>query len=162
MYQPRSRRTAGPTARKENEMKRKTKIRGWFGAALLLMLAVQTPATPAKSVELDVQMSQPIVLAGSPQKAYLRVALTGLESDRGRRAPVNVAIVLDRSGSMSGQKIEEAKRAAIMAVEQLRDDDIVSVVTYQSTVDVLVPRAGTPPCSPASARARRSCASFST
>jgi Ca-activated chloride channel family protein len=56
-----------------------------------------------------------------------------------RRAPVNVAIVLDRSGSMSGDKIEEAKRAAIMAIGQLRDDDIVSVVTYESTVDVLVP-----------------------
>ena len=120
-------------------MNGRTMIRGWIGAALLLMLAIQAPAASAKSVTLDVQMSQPIVLAGSPQRAYLRVALTGLESDRGKRAPVNVAIVLDRSGSMSGQKIEEAKRAAIMAVKQLRDDDIVTVVTYQSTVDVLVP-----------------------
>ena len=101
-------------------MTQKKKIQGWLGVALLA-LAVGSPAAVAKSVGLDVQMSQPIVLAGSPQRAYLRVALTGIDTDSGRRAPVNVAIVLDRSGSMSGQKIEEAKRAAIMAVEKLRD-----------------------------------------
>ena len=107
--------------------------------ALLFGLALQAiPATAARSVELDVQMSTPAVLTGTRQKAYVRIALTGLDVRR-MRAPVNAAIVLDQSGSMSGRKIEEAKLAAIMAIDQLREDDIVSVVTYQSTVDVLVP-----------------------
>jgi len=107
--------------------------------ALLFGLALQAiPATAARSVELDVQMSTPAVLTGTRQKAYVRIALTGLDVRR-MRAPVNAAIVLDQSGSMSSRKIEEAKRAAIMAIDQLQEDDIVSVVTYQSTVDVLVP-----------------------
>ncbi len=115
-------------------------IKGWTSAALtVVMVGLTMPAAAAGSVALDVQVSTPKALAGARQKAYVKIALTGHETDRGRRAPVNVAIVLDRSGSMSGRKIEEAKRAAIMAIDRLRDDDIVSVITYQSTVDVLVP-----------------------
>ena len=121
-------------------MKINSTIKKLARMALPAALAVSVmPAALAKSVRLDVQMSTPTVLTGARQKAFVRIALTGLTPRVNRRAPVNVAIVLDRSGSMSGTKIEEAKRAALMAIGQLRDDDIVSIVTYQSTVDVLVP-----------------------
>lgn len=121
-------------------MRTNTRIKAWIRTALLAVVAAQiTPAAPASSVGLDVQMSTPMVLTGARQKAYVRIALTGLEAGPSRRAAVNVAIVLDQSGSMSGRKIKEAKQAAIMAIGRLRDDDIVSVITYQSTVDVLVP-----------------------
>jgi Ca-activated chloride channel family protein len=56
-----------------------------------------------------------------------------------RRAPVNVALVLDKSGSMGGRKIAEARQAAILAVQRLQADDIVSVVVYDSVVRVIVP-----------------------
>jgi Ca-activated chloride channel family protein len=52
---------------------------------------------------------------------------------------VNVAIVLDKSGSMNGEKIARAREGAIMAVNRLRPDDIVSVVAYNDTVEVLLP-----------------------
>jgi Ca-activated chloride channel family protein len=52
---------------------------------------------------------------------------------------VNVALVLDKSGSMNGRKIAEAKVAAIQAIKRLDANDIVSVVVYDSTVEVLVP-----------------------
>jgi Ca-activated chloride channel family protein len=121
-------------------MRTKSMIKGWIRTISLLVLAVQlAPVALARSVDLDVQLSTPMVLTGARPTAYVRIALTGLEPERGRRAPVNLAIVLDRSGSMTGRKIEEAKRAAIMAIGKLRGDDIVSVVTYHSTVDVLVP-----------------------
>ncbi len=121
-------------------MKTHRTIKTWTRVLLLVALAVAaTPAAEARSVKMDVQMAEPMVLTGARQKAYLRIALSGVELERGRRAPVNVAIVLDRSGSMEGRKLEEAKRAAIMAIGQLRDDDVISVVTYESTVDVLVP-----------------------
>jgi Ca-activated chloride channel family protein len=109
----------------------------WMCAALVLLMLPWLSA--AASVRLDVEAANPVLLSGGTRKTYVRVALTGLRGDTGRRAPVNVAIVLDRSGSMSGQKMAEAKRAAILALDRLRDEDIVSVVTYESTVDVLVP-----------------------
>ncbi|MBL4673318.1 MAG: VWA domain-containing protein [Arenicella sp.] len=52
---------------------------------------------------------------------------------------MNIALVMDQSSSMSGEKIERAKEAAIMAVSKLSANDIVSIVTYDSTVQVLVP-----------------------
>ncbi len=52
---------------------------------------------------------------------------------------MNVAIVIDKSRSMAGDKIAGAKAAARAAVEVLGPDDIVSVVAYDSTVEVLVP-----------------------
>ena len=94
----------------------------------------------AQRVTLDVSVSNPYLLADSRQTTYLKVGLTGFslgnESDR---SPVNVAIVLDRSGSMEGEKIERAKDAAIMAVNMLDERDIVSIVTYSDGVSVLVP-----------------------
>ena len=121
-------------------MQMQTAIKAWTRVLPLVALLIPTiPVMRANSVGLDVEMSTPTVLTGARQKAYLRIALTGHRPHRHRRAPVNVAIVLDQSGSMVGRKIEEAKRAAIMAIGQLREDDVVSVVTYQSTVDVLVP-----------------------
>jgi Ca-activated chloride channel family protein len=107
--------------------------------AVVAGVALAVPAAQADSVELDAAPATPMILAGAKQTAYVRVALTGLATPEARRAPVNVAIVLDQSGSMQGRKIEEAKRAALLALEWLHDDDIVSVVTYQSTVNVLVP-----------------------
>jgi len=108
-------------------------------AACLLALWL-APAAQAKQVKLDVALGNPVVLAGEKQTGYLRVAMKGFElDDPSQRTPVNVAIVLDKSGSMSGQKIAKAKEAAIMAIQRLRPDDIVSVVMYDHTVKVVVP-----------------------
>jgi Ca-activated chloride channel family protein len=129
-----------PTTRKEETMKGRTRRRAWTPAGLLVVpLLLTAPGARARSVDLDVQVSQPALLAGAPRTTHVWIGLTGKAGSPDRRAPLNVAIVLDRSGSMTGRKIEEARRAAIMAIGRLRDDDIVSVVAYQSTVDVLVP-----------------------
>jgi Ca-activated chloride channel family protein len=55
-----------------------------------------------------------------------------------QRDPVNLAFVLDRSGSMSGQKIELAKRAIETAVDGLLPTDRFAIVCYDEQVDVVV------------------------
>jgi len=106
-----------------------------------MMLTVAAPAwLTAAQVKLDVSMAQPTLLAEKKQTTFVKVGLTGFKlSSQKDRAPVNVALVLDKSGSMSGDKIEKAKQAAIEAVRRLGKNDIVSVVVYDSTVRVLVP-----------------------
>lgn len=54
------------------------------------------------------------------------------------RDPVNLAFVLDRSGSMSGQKLELAKRAIETAVDRLLPTDRFAVVSYDDRIDVVV------------------------
>ncbi len=109
-----------------------------FGIAVMLILL--GPAAFADRVLLDVSISNPYLLSNQRHHTFLKIGLTGfrLASDR-ERTPANVAIVLDRSGSMEGEKIERAKEAAIMALDMLDDRDIVSVITYSDTVSVLVP-----------------------
>jgi Ca-activated chloride channel family protein len=103
----------------------------------LLMLPV---AGMAKTIELTAELDRLVILADSEQTVYLRVGLRGCPVEiLEQRAPVNVAIVIDKSGSMSGDKIEAAKEAAILALYRLKSKDIVSVVLYDSDARVLVP-----------------------
>ncbi|MEZ6121575.1 MAG: VWA domain-containing protein [Planctomycetaceae bacterium] len=91
-------------------------------------------------VKLDVSPVHGVLKAGPKQTTWVRVGLEGFELKSQRsRARVNLAIVLDKSGSMQGEKIQRARQAAIDAIQLLQDDDIVSIVTYDSTVEVLVP-----------------------
>lgn len=94
----------------------------------------------SNQVKLDVSPVRSTLKAGEKQTTWLRVGLEGfkIESDK-KRAPVNLAIVLDKSGSMSGEKIVQARRAAIDAINLLGPEDIISVITYDTTVTVLVP-----------------------
>lgn len=99
-----------------------------------------TQAAWAGPVRLDAALSKPILAAGQKQTVFLKVGLTGVKPDKpGSRIPANIAIVLDRSGSMAGEKLDAARGAAIDAIRRLSRDDIVSVVTYDDTVEVLVP-----------------------
>jgi len=93
-----------------------------------------------KTVKVKAGLATPVMQANTENTAFLRVALTGFELDSDiTRAPLNVALVLDQSSSMGGDKIQRAKEAAIMAVSKLSANDVVSIVTYDSTVRVLVP-----------------------
>ncbi len=94
----------------------------------------------AKQVALDVSLANPIMAANQKQTTFLKVGLTGFKLPSAEeRVPVNIALVIDKSGSMSGQKIIKAKEAAIAAIDRLRADDIVSVVVYDQGVRVVVP-----------------------
>jgi Ca-activated chloride channel family protein len=107
---------------------------------LVLLLGVMGMIAEAAQVKLSVSAGKPLVQAGSRQVNYLKIGLTGfpIEAEK-ERSPVNLAIVIDRSGSMSGEKLEHAREAAVMVIQRLAPQDIVSVVAYDSQVTTLVP-----------------------
>ncbi len=53
-------------------------------------------------------------------------------------AELNLAIVIDKSGSMRGKRLKNAVEGARTALSQLRDGDVVSVITYGQTANVIV------------------------
>jgi Ca-activated chloride channel homolog len=57
----------------------------------------------------------------------------------GRRLPLNLCLVIDRSGSMEGEPLEYVKRACSYVVDLLEPTDILSVVTFEEQVDVVMP-----------------------
>ena len=61
---------------------------------------------------------------------------TGQKSDR---LPVDVAFVLDRSGSMGSDKLALAKQAILSAITRLTDRDRIALVAYDHEVDTLLP-----------------------
>ncbi len=109
---------------------------------LVVGFLVWTCAAEAQSqVQIDLAFGKPVVLLENPDGVnYLKIGLRGAPVLKAKsRPPVNLAIVLDRSGSMQGEKLENAKKAAVMAIERLDRQDILSVVAYDSTVQVIVP-----------------------
>ena len=53
--------------------------------------------------------------------------------------PLNVCLVLDRSTSMQGERMDAVKAAAIELVRQMRPDDILSIVTFSDRAEIIVP-----------------------
>ncbi len=54
-------------------------------------------------------------------------------------APKTVVFVLDRSGSMAGKKIEQARKALRFVLDNLREDDLFNIVAYDDRVDLFQP-----------------------
>jgi Ca-activated chloride channel family protein len=80
------------------------------------------------------------VVKNSPQEVVIKIDLSAI-SDRKkvRRTPLNLAVVLDRSGSMTGAKLEKTKQAAMQLVDRLAPNDIFSLVIFSDHAQVLVP-----------------------
>lgn len=96
-----------------------------------------SPAPPALTV--TAAWERPLVpTSGGEATLLVRVAAAAAEATA-HRAPIDVAFVLDRSGSMSGDKLDLAKRAVDVAVGRLTDDDRAALVVYDHAVDLLHP-----------------------
>lgn len=78
---------------------------------------------------------EPVGDGGWLLRALLKVEGTPRTDEN--RVPINLSVVLDKSGSMSGEKLEAAKEAARGLVQRLWPEDTVSVVTFDESVHVV-------------------------
>jgi Ca-activated chloride channel family protein len=91
-------------------------------------------------MKLEIQADKPLFDRAAGSTRYLSLAIEAPEAPRQReRPPVSVALTLDRSGSMDGEKLERAKAAVLHAVRTLASTDQFCVVIYDNNVEVLVP-----------------------
>lgn len=68
---------------------------------------------------------------------YVEVEADQFKNEKIERLPLNIALVIDRSGSMSGDKIKYVKEAAKFVVNNMSKDDILSIIIYDDQVEVL-------------------------
>lgn len=96
----------------------------------------------AGEVTLRATLARPYLAATTtPQVVYVLIEVQPTQMVAQVRMPVNVSFVLDRSGSMKGQKIERVRQATSMAIDLLDTQDIASVVIFDHRTEVLVPAA---------------------
>jgi len=88
------------------------------------------------SLSMTSRLSHPYITPGSTD-LFITVDVTGAEVPGSQRSPVNLALVIDRSGSMSGYKLQQAKQAARHLVGLLRNEDRLAIVHYGSDVKSL-------------------------
>ncbi len=95
-------------------------------------------AAPLDLTSVEIMASRPVVAASKQESIVVRVRVKGLPLVDQKRPPINVALVVDASGSMEGAGIDEARKACAAVVDQLQDGDALSIVTFGSQPKVVV------------------------
>jgi Ca-activated chloride channel homolog len=89
---------------------------------------------------LSAAADKPVIPAGKPGARIVEMTLSTPEMTGNKpRLPLNIALVLDRSGSMHGEKLHYARQAAAHVIDLLGDDDRATVLIYDDRVDLLLP-----------------------
>lgn len=92
---------------------------------------------------MHIQTDHALLPAASPSVRYLHVTISAPSApppEATSRPPADIALVLDRSGSMGGAKIAMARAAVDHAVRLLQPHDHLTVVCYDDHVETVLPR----------------------
>jgi Ca-activated chloride channel family protein len=91
-------------------------------------------------MQVDVALEYDTFPLGQPIRLYVMMLMKGdAAPNQNKRRPLNLSLVVDRSGSMAGAKIDYTRRAATMLVQNLGLNDTLSVVLYNDEVTTLLP-----------------------
>jgi len=116
-----------------------------FGLVAVGIILAASNASAAKSaLSSNLSIERPIITRGWTRPVYVLVHFTAPELDvkPNQRPPLNLSLVLDRSGSMEDRgKIEYLRQAAKLAVGRLGERDVVSVVEFDDRITLMWPAA---------------------
>ena len=93
----------------------------------------------ASPVRLTAKLDRTAVLAGGDGVVKMELVLAAEERPSTERTPTDFVVVLDRSGSMDGVKIEQARAAVRELISQLAAEDRFALVTYASRARLSIP-----------------------
>ncbi len=103
-------------------------------------LLVET--TDESTLEIKIQTSRDqIPLTDNPQLIYLLIDLLSpsqQSKNKNTQLPLNLSLVIDRSTSMKGKRLDHVKKAVDMIVEKMTAQDVLSIISYSDRADVVV------------------------
>jgi Ca-activated chloride channel family protein len=76
---------------------------------------------------------------GEPQLLYVMMELSASDQIETRRLPLNLCLVLDRSTSMKGGRLQQVKEAARYIVDQMEENDVLSLVVFSDRAHLVLP-----------------------
>lgn len=90
-------------------------------------------------MQADFLLDYDVITVEREQTLYLMARLTaGAAPGQEARRPLNLSLIIDRSGSMAGSKIDYTRQAASLLVENLSQTDTFSVVLYNEDVETFL------------------------
>lgn len=110
--------------------------------------------SPKSIFQWKMQPSRTILsVSADEQVVYLLFDVAAGQSDQARgRQALNICLVLDRSTSMQGSRLEQTKASAQRMIDSLSEDDTLSIVTFSDKAEVVWP--SQPLADPIKAKAR--------
>jgi Ca-activated chloride channel homolog len=97
------------------------------------------PSATGSVPHIEARWLKPLVPRTGGEAVLLVRVVAPAVTQHDRQAPLDVALVLDRSGSMANGKLDLAKEGVDLAVSRLRSVDRVALVIYDDAVEVLQP-----------------------
>ncbi len=100
-----------------------------------------TSAAPAEPFVVDLNHSRTALQVHSEaQVLYTHIAVRPPQRDDAPPAPpLNLSLVLDRSTSMTGERLDTARSSAVEIIRMLRPLDRFGVVTFSDKAELLIP-----------------------
>jgi Ca-activated chloride channel homolog len=99
-------------------------------------------AEPEAQFELNISASRnQLPVLETPQVVYLLVEVNPPDEEKeGKKSlPLNLSLIIDRSTSMKGSRLNKVRQAAELIIEKMSNQDMISVVTYSDRAEVVVP-----------------------
>ena len=110
------------------------------GSAATILGQPPVFAQQTDGVAFTASVGNRFALASGRTREHIVTRITaGQGVSGGQRMPVNVALVIDRSGSMEGAPLDYVKRACSYVVDLLTPNDVLSIITFEETVETLMP-----------------------
>ena len=100
---------------------------------------LQTELEASQPISLQITYSRSkLTFLNEPQLIYTLLELTPKEDHHISKPPVNVCLLIDRSTSMQGERMDTVKNAAIELTRRLQPDDLLTIIAFSDRAEVMV------------------------
>ncbi len=106
----------------------------------LLQMQMQETKTSDGLLTIEITFSRnALTVTDSPQLLYALLEITAVDRNEEVDPPLNISIIVDRSTSMHGARMERVKTAISNLINNLAPDDVISIISFSDRAQVVQP-----------------------